>query len=159
MKKLLLPLLALIIGIGIGVAGSKFLLPGHGLKPGTTPTATAPAFNPKQAVAIQFDSVQSNLADSGHYINFSLSFSVMPTVLTAQGGVASAAAGSGGTGNAALDARIRNALLNLARSTSYQQLLSSGGVSTFKREVSLVLQSIFGPGTVHDIYFSQFLVQ
>lgn len=154
-----MPLIALIVGVVIGAGGVMFGLPGHTAKSQSNSAADLQAYNPKQAVTLQFNTINSNLADSGHYINFSVSFSVMPAVLQAQGGVVASGAGSGGTGSPVLDAKIRNALLDLSRSTTYGQLTSSGGVSTFKREVSVVLQSIFGAGTVHDVYFSQFLIQ
>jgi len=74
------------------------------------------------------------------------------------GGSAQGASG-GGTGSPALDARIRNALINLARSTSYSQLNSSGGTATFRLQVDEVLQSVFGPGTIGRVYFPSLLTQ
>lgn len=120
------------------------------------PPPISQTFSAKAAAPIAFTSVQSNLAASGHYINFSVTFSVMKANLVARGGLAGS---SSGTGNADLDAQIQNALLNLARSTSYQELTQTGGESVFKQGVSVALQSIFGPGSIGNIYFPTFLLQ
>lgn len=159
MKQILMWGLAFVVGIAVGAGGIVKGFPSL-LSKKPAPIVVADPYNPSKAVPVSFTGLESNLAGGSHYINFSLTFSVMPAALATQGGNAGAGGGgTGGTGNSDLNARIQNALLSLARSTSYHQLNAPGGVSTFKSEVSLVLQSIFGPNTVGHIYFPSFLTQ
>ncbi len=158
MKKILLFVIIFIVGLGAGAAGIVFLEPSM-LSHTPPPVIEAVPFSSKTAVAITETSIQSNLAGNSHYVSFDLEFEVMPAALTAAGGSATAASGGSGTGSAELDAKIRNQLIALARSTPYSELVSSGGMTVFKDQVSAILQSIFGPDSVSDIYFSNLLTQ
>ncbi|MCY0865282.1 MAG: flagellar basal body-associated FliL family protein [Sulfobacillus sp.] len=160
MKKVLVYLIVFILGVAGGAAGIIFLDPSL-LSHQPAPVVEALPYNPSQAVSVTETGIESNLSGNVHYVNFDVEFQVMPQALTGAGGTASGSgsSGSGGTGSPVLDARIRNALIALARSTTYQQLTSSGGMTVFKAEVSTVLQSIFGPGTIGNIYFPSFLTQ
>ena len=145
----------LLVGAGGIVEGFPALL-SH--KP--APIVEAAPFNRLTAVPVTYTGLPSTLSGGQHYLSYSLTFSVMPEALAAQGATAPASgSGTSGTGDPELDAKVENGLVSLARSTSYQQLTSAGGEDTFKAEVSLVLQSIFGPGTVGDIYFPSFMTQ
>lgn len=154
MRKILLPLLTLIVGMAIGAAGMRYLHPaqGHAV---ARPTLTVETFSANHAVPLSITSVQSNLAGGKHYINFSVAFSVMRQNFQAVNGKAGAKA----TLSPELTARLRNALLNLSRSTSFSQLTQGGGEAVFKQGVSVALQSVFGPGSVGKIYFPNFLLQ
>lgn len=123
------------------------------------PVVEALPFNAKKAIPITETGIQSNLAGQTHYVSFDLQFEVMPGALKSAGGKATASSSTSGTGSAELDAKIRNELIALARSTSYGQLTSSGGLTAFKAQVTEVLDSIFGPGAVGDVYFSNLLTQ
>lgn len=159
MKQFVMWGLAFVVGVAVGAGGIIKGFPAL-LSKRPAPIVVAAPYNPAKAVPVSFSSLQSNLAGGGHYINFSITFSVMPAALSTLGGKPSAGgSGTSGTGNPDLDARIQNALLNLARSTSYATLNAPGGMSTFKSEASLVLQSIFGPDTIGHIYFPTFLTQ
>ncbi len=148
-------LAGVVIGAGGIVKGFPALL-SH--KP--APIVEALAFNALKAVPVSYTGLESDLAGGKNYLSYSLTFSIMRQALTAQGGTPSSGSSTtSGTGNPVLDAKVENALLNLARSTSYQELSASGGEETFKAQVSLVLQSIFGPGTIGDVYFPTFLTQ
>lgn len=158
MKKLLLFLIIFIVGLGAGAAGIIFLEPSL-LSHTPAPVIEAVPFSAKTAITVTETGIQSNLANNSHYISFDLNFQVMPAALTAQGGTAAGASGGSGTGSAELDAKIRNELIALARSTPYSEFTSSGGLTVFKSQVSDILQSIFGPGSVSGIYFSNLLTQ
>lgn len=157
MKKLLLFLVVFVLGLGSGAAGVIFLMPSLVGK-GSGVTVQARSFHVSQAVSVTESGVESNLSDGNHYVRMDVEFLVMPQALSAQGGKASGS-GSGGTGSAVLDARIRNALIDLCRSTSYTSLTSSGGLSRFKANVLGQLEVIFGPGTVGHVYFPSILTQ
>ncbi|PSR23367.1 MAG: flagellar basal body protein FliL [Sulfobacillus acidophilus] len=158
MKKMLLFAVIFIVGLAVGAGGIIFLEPSM-LSHTPAPVVLSAPFNPKTAVSVTESGIESNLAQTDHYISFDLEFQVSPAALTSAGGSASGAAGGSGTGSATLDAQIRNELIALARSTSYAALTSSGGLTVFKAEVSEILQSIFGPGQVQNIYFSDLLTQ
>lgn len=158
MKKILLFIVIFIVGLGAGAAGIVFLEPSL-LSRTPAPVIESVPFSAKTAIAVTETGIQSNLAGNSHYVSFDLEFEVMPAALKAAGGMATAASGSSGTGSAVLDAKIRNQLIALARSTPYTEFTSSGGITVFKDQVSRVLQSIFGPGSVSDIYFSKLLTQ
>jgi flagellar basal body-associated protein FliL len=158
LKKILVYLVTFIVGLAAGAAGIVFLEPSL-LSHTPPPIVEAVPFNPKTAVSVTESDIQSNLAGIGHYVSFDLEFQVMPQALTAAGGSVAGAAGGSGTGSPVLDAKIRNQLIALARSTTYGELTSSGGLTVFKDEVSEILQSIFGPDTVGNIYFSDLLTQ
>ena len=158
MKKILVFVIVFVLGLAGGAAGIIFLQPSL-LSQKPAPVIEAVPFNPKTAVPVTETSIQSNLAGNTHYVSFDLEFQVMPAALTSAGGSVTGAAGGTGTGSSVLDARIRNQLIALARSTSYAELTGSGGLTVFKAEVSTMLQSIFGPGTVSNIYFSNLLTQ
>jgi flagellar basal body-associated protein FliL len=158
--RLLIPFLA---GLAIGAGGIYFGLPHmvHARVLAAEKAKFDPApFDAKTAVLVTEPKIESNLADQGHYISFALSFQVSPTAFTAAGGSASAAGASGsGTGSALLDAEIQNDVINVLRSTSYASLSTSGGLAALKSEISTVLQSIFGPGAIGAIYFSNLVTQ
>ncbi len=158
MKKILLFIIVFVVGLGAGAGGIIFLEPSM-LSHTPPPVIESAPFDPKTAVSITETGIQSNLAGNSHYVSFDLEFQVTPAALKAAGGVSSSASGGSGTGSSALDAQIRNQLIALARSTPYSVFLSSGGLTLFKDQVSEVLQSIFGPGTVKNIYFSNLLTQ
>ncbi len=158
MRNIIIYLVILIIGVGVGAGGIIYLEPSL-LSKTPAPVVESIPYNAAKAVPITETNIESNLANSSHYIRFDLQFSVAPPALISAGGSATAAAGGTGTGSAALDAKIRNAMINLARSTTYGQLTTSGGVSTFKLLVKEVLQSIFGPGTIGPIYFPNLITQ
>lgn len=158
MKKILLFVIIFIVGLGAGAAGIVFLEPSM-LSHTPPPVIASVPFNSKTAVSVTETGIQSNLAGNSHYVSFDLEFQVAGPALKSAGGTAAASSGSSGTGSAALDAQIRNQLIALARSTSYTEFSSSGGLTVFKSQVSDVLQSIFGPGTVKNIYFSNLLTQ
>ncbi|MCY0885393.1 MAG: flagellar basal body-associated FliL family protein [Firmicutes bacterium] len=157
-------LVAFLVGAAAGAAGLWFGFP-HLLTSRPAPAVTA-AFNPAQAVGVTEGDIESNLRQNGHYIRFTVSFAVMPQALKAAEAAAgqtdpasSSGGGSGGTGSAALDARIRNALIDLCLSTSYNALQSPGGLSAFKAAVKVQLEAIFGPGQVGAVYFPTLLTQ
>lgn len=156
-KRILLYGLILIIGAIGGASGIVFGAPSL-LSHAPRPVVESAPFNSAKAISITESGIQSNLSGSNHYVRFDVEFLVSPPALIAQGGSAQGASG-GGTGSPALDARIRNALINLARSTSYSQLNSSGGTATFRLQVDEVLQSVFGPGTIGRVYFPSLLTQ
>ncbi|MCY0881902.1 MAG: flagellar basal body-associated FliL family protein [Firmicutes bacterium] len=161
MKKIVGYILAFVLGLAGGAAGLIFGDPSL-LSHTPAPVIQAVPYNSQKAVPIAESNVESNLSSSGHYVRFDLEFSVMPQALTAAGVPASSSSSGSGSGTtlpAALNAKVLNALTNLARSTSYQQLESSGGVATFKAETTEVLESIFGPNSVGNVYFSTFLTQ
>lgn len=158
MKRILMLVGIFIVGLAIGAGGIIKFEPSL-LSKTPPPVVEAAPFNAKTAVSITESGIESNLAQTTHYISFDLEFQVAGPALTAAGGSASAAAGSGGTGSAPLDAEIRNQLIALARSTPYAEFSNSGGLTVFKDQVSEVLQSIFGPGTVQNVYFSNLLTQ
>lgn len=159
MKKILLFVIIFIVGLAAGAGGIIELEPSL-LSHTPAPVVEAAPFNAKTAVAITETGIESNLAQTQHYISFDLEFEVTPEALTTAGGSPTAAAGgSGGTGSTRLDAEIRNQLIALARSTPYAQFSNSGGITVFRDQVSEILQSIFGPGTVQDVYFSNLLTQ
>ncbi|NMP23076.1 flagellar basal body-associated FliL family protein [Sulfobacillus harzensis] len=158
MKKILLFVIVFIVGLGAGAAGIIFMEPSM-LSHTPPPVIESVPFNPQTAVPITETGIQSNLAGNTHYVSFDLEFEVMPAALKSAGGTATASSGSTGTGSALLDAKIRNQLIALARSTPYSEFTSSGGITVFKDQVSTILQSIFGPGSVSDVYFSNLLTQ
>ena len=127
MKKILLYVLVLVLGLAIGAGGIIYLEPSL-LSKTPAPVVESLPFNQKTAVSVTEAEIESNLSFPNHYISFEIEFSVTPQALMAQGGIATAASGGTGTGSANLDAKIRNAMINLARSTSYAQLTSSGGL-------------------------------
>jgi flagellar FliL protein len=147
-----------IIGLALGAGGIIKFEPSL-LSKTPAPVVVSAPFNAKTAVSVTETGIQSNLAQTSHYINFDLEFQVSGPALTTAGGSAAAAAGGTGTGSTSLDAEIRNKLIALARSTPYSEFTSSGGLTVFKSQVSDILQSIFGPGTVQNIYFSNLLTQ
>jgi flagellar basal body-associated protein FliL len=152
-------LVIFVVGVLVGAGGIVEGFPAL-LSHKPAPIVEAVPYNPLKAVPVSYTGIESDLDGGQHYVDFSLTFSVMPQALTTQGGAAqSSSSGTSGTGNALLDAKVENDLLNLARSTTYQQLSSPGGVDTFKAQVSVVLQSIFGPDTIGDVYFPSFLIQ
>lgn len=158
MKKILAYVLVLVLGLAIGAGGIIFFEPSL-LSKAPAPVVESLPFNPKTAVSVTESDIESNLSVPNHYISFELEFSVAPQALQAQGGSATAASGGTGTGSANLDAKIRNAMINLARSTSYGQLTSSGGLATFKAEIKEILEGIFGPGTIGQVYFPSLMTQ
>lgn len=155
---MLLFLVIFVVGLGAGAAGIVFLEPAL-LSHTPAPVIEAVAFNAKKAVTVTESGIQSNLAGNSHYVSFDLTFEVMPVALTAAGGSTAGASGGTGTGSPELDAKIRNQLIALARSTPYTEFSSSGGLTVFKAQVQNVLQSVFGPSSVEDIYFSNLLTQ
>lgn len=164
MKGIIRLLIPFIAGLAIGAGGLYFGLPHviHSRALAAAKVKLDPTpFDAKTAILVTEQKIESNLADQGHYISFSLSFQVSPTAFTAQGGNATAASssGNGGTGSALLDAEIQNDVINVLRSTSYASLATSGGLDALKSEISTVLQSIFGPGTIGSIYFSNLVTQ
>ncbi len=159
MKRILLFVGIFIVGLAIGAGGIIKFEPSL-LSHAPAPVIESAPFNPKTAVSVTESSVESNLAGGQHYINFNVTFEVTPAALTALGGSATAAAsGSGGTGSPQLDAEVRNQLIALCRATPYSLFSSSGGLTVFKDEVTEILESIFGPGTVRNVYFSNLLTQ
>lgn len=158
MRNVIIYFVILIVGIGVGAGGIIYLEPSL-LSKTPAPVVESIPYNAAKAVPITETNIESNLSNPSHYIRFDLQFSVAPEALTSAGGSATAAAGGTGTGSAALDAKIRNAMINLARSSAYSQLIASGGISTFKLQVKEVLESIFGPGTVGHVYFSNLITQ
>ncbi len=159
MKKILLFLMIFVVGLAVGAGGIIKLEPSL-LSHSPAPVVEAAPFNSKTAVSVTETGIQSNLAQAQHYISFDLEFEVTPAALTAAGGsVTAAAGGAGGTGSPKLDADIRNQLIALARSTSYAEFTNSGGLTVFRDQVSTILESIFGPGTIRDVYFSNLLTQ
>lgn len=159
MKRILLFVIIFVVGLAAGAGGIIKLEPSM-LSKAPSPVIESAPFSAKTAISITETGIESNLSQSQHYISFDLEFEVTPAALTSAGGNAAAATGgSGGTGSTKLDAEIRNQLIALARSTPYSQFSSSGGLTVFKADVSEILQSIFGPGTVQDVYFSNLLTQ
>ena len=159
MKKILLFVIIFVVGLGAGAGGIITLEPSM-LSKTPAPVIQSVPFDAKTAVSVSETSIQSNLAGNNHYVSFDLEFSVMPAALTSAGGSATAgSSGGSGTGSAQLDAEIRNQLIALARSTPYSLFSTSGGLTVFKAEVSEVLQSIFGPGSIGNVYFSNLLTQ
>ncbi len=158
MRKVMIYLLVWIVGIAMGAGGIIYLEPSM-LSKAPAPVVESLPYNPQTAVPITESDIESNLSNVNHYINFTLEFSVAPQALTTAGGSATAAAGGTGTGSTTLDAKIRNAMINLARSSSYGQLTSTGGLSTFKEQVTEVLEAIFGPGTIGQVYFPSLMTQ
>lgn len=156
MKRILVFVLVFVLGAAGGAAGVAVLAPGLLHK---TPPASTVAYSAQTGVTVTESGIESNLADVNHYIRFDIEFAVSPQALTAAGGTVAGAQGGSGTGSAILDARIRNALVDVCRSTSYGAVSTSGGLSTFKADVSEVLQSIFGPGSIGPIYFSSVITQ
>lgn len=158
MRNVIIYLVILIIGVGVGAGGIIYLEPSM-LSKTPAPVVEAIPYNAAKAVQITETNIESNLSNPSHYIRFDLQFAVAPQALKSAGGNATAAAGGTGTGSPGLDAKIRNAMINLARSSSYSQLTASGGISTFKLQVKEVLESIFGPGTVGQVYFPNLITQ
>ncbi len=158
MKKILLFIVIFIVGLAAGALGIVFMEPSM-LSHTPAPVIESVPFSSKKAVPVTETGIQSNLASNSHYVSFDLEFEVMPEALKSAGGTATASSGSSGTGSALLDAKIRNQLIALARSTPYTEFTSSGGITVFKDQVSEILQSIFGPGSVSNIYFSNLLTQ
>lgn len=161
MKRIMMLVLIFIGGLVVGAGGIVEGFPAL-LSHQPAPIVEAEPFSSTKAVPVSYTGLQANLNGGGHYLSYSLTFSVMPQALTALGGVASSGSGSSsssGTGNTSLDAKIENDLISLAHSTSYAQLTAPGGEATFKAQVSVVLQSIFGPGTIGPIYFPSFMYQ
>ncbi len=158
MRNIIIYLVILIIGVGTGTGEIIYLYPSL-LSKAPAPVVESIPYNAAKAVPITETNIESNLSNPSHYIRFDLQFSVEPQALTSAGGNATAAAGGTGTGSSRLDAKIRNALINLARSSSYSQITTSGGVSTFKLQVKEVLESIFGPGTIGQVYFPNLITQ
>lgn len=157
-KRILGFFLVFVIGVAVGAVG---LIKGDPslLSKRPAPVVESLPVNPLTAISVTEANIESNLAGSSHYVRFDVEFLVAPQALKAQGGNSQGGGSSGGTGSAALDARIRNALIDLARATTYSELTNSGGLSTFRLRVSEVLQSIFGPGTVAHIYFPTLVTQ
>lgn len=158
MKKLLVFVLVFVLGAGAGAAALIFGVPSL-LSHTPKPVVEALPYNPLTAIPVTESGIQSNLGSSGHYVSFNLEFDVALPALTAQGGTKAGADGGTGTGSTVLDAKIRNDLINLARSTPYHEFTTSGGLSTFKVQVKTVLESVFGPGTVGPVYFSSLMTQ
>ena len=158
MKRILIFVAIFVVGLAIGAGGIIKFEPSM-LSHAPPPVVESAPFNPKTAVSVSETGIQSNLAQTNHYINFDLEFEVSGSALTSAGGSATAATGGSGTGSAQLDAQIRNQLIALARSTPYSEFTTSGGLTVFKDQVSEILQSIFGPGTVQNVYFSNLLTQ
>lgn len=158
MKKVLIYVVIFLFGSGSGAAALVLGAPSL-LSHNPRPVVASVPYNPATAIGVTQTGIESNLATSGHYIRFDVEFSVTKAALLAQGGSTAAAQGNTGTGSAQLDAKIRNSLINLARSTPYQELTQSGGLSTFKTQVKGVLESIFGPGTIGPVYFSSLMTQ
>ncbi|AUW94961.1 MAG: flagellar basal body protein FliL [Sulfobacillus thermosulfidooxidans] len=158
MKKFLVFVLVFLLGAGAGAAGLIFGDPSL-LSHAPKPVVEALPYNPLTAVSVTESGIESNLGSSGHYVSFNVEFDVALAALTSQGGSKAGAEGGSGTGSPVLDARIRNDLINLARSTPYHEFTASGGLSTFKTQVRTVLESIFGPNTIGPIYFSSLMTQ
>ena len=158
MKRILLFVIIFVVGLGVGAGGIVTLFPSM-LSHTPPPVIQSAPFDPKTAVSITETGIQSNLAQSSHYVSFDLEFQVSPAALASAGGSAASASGGTGTGSPSLDAEIRNQLIALARSTNYSEFSTSGGLTVFKAQVSDILQSIFGPGSVQNIYFSNLLTQ
>lgn len=155
MKRLIVLVLVFVLGVGSG-GGAMFMFGKTVLGQGAAPPAP---FNAATAVSVVESSIQSNLAGGSHYVRFSVQFTVAPAALVAAGGTVAGAKGGAGTGSALLDAKIQQDLVELARSTSYTAVTSAGGMSTFRRLVQLVLESVFGNGTIGQVYFPSFLTQ
>jgi flagellar FliL protein len=157
-KKILIFVLIFLLGAGAGAAGLVFGAPAL-LSHAPKPVIEALPYNPETAVSVTESAIESNLGSSGHYLSFNLEFDVTPAGLRSQGGTTAGAAGGSGTGSPVLDAKIRNDLINLARSMPYNEFTSSGGLSTFKIQVKTVLEGVFGPGSIGPIYFSSLMTQ
>ncbi len=158
LKKILVFVIIFVVGLGAGAGGIITLEPSL-LSKTPPPVVQSVPFDAKTAVSVSETGIQSNLSGNNHYVSFDLEFSVMPAALTSAGGTVAGAAGGSGTGSAQLDAEIRNQLIALARATPYSLFSTSGGLTVFKAEVSEILQSIFGPGSIGKIYFSNLLTQ
>lgn len=158
MKRILVFVAIFVLGLAVGAGGIIKFKPSM-LSHTPPPVILSAPFDAKTAVSVTETGIQSNLAQTNHYISFDLDFQVSPAALTSAGGSAASASGGTGTGSSALDAEIRNQLIALARSTPYSEFANSGGLSVFRDQVSEILQSIFGPGTVQKIYFSNLLTQ
>ncbi len=155
MKRLMGWLLIFVLGAAAG-GGAMVVFGRSGLGP---TAAAAAAFNPRTAVTVTESSVQSNLAGGTHYVRFTVQFTVSPQALVAAGGTVAGAKGGAGTGSAQLDGEIQQDLVELARATSYTAVTSAGSMSTFRRMVKVVLESVFGNGTIGQVYFPSFLTQ
>lgn len=154
-------ILAFLAGLVVGAAGLYFGLPTviHSRAVAAAEVKLKPQpFDAKTADVITEGPIQSNLADAGHYVSLSFSFQVSPSAFAAAGG-SGAGGGSTGTGSTLLDARIQNLVTDILRSTSYTSLEQSGGTSVLKARLSAALQSIFGPGTIGAIYFTNLVTQ
>ena len=162
-KSLLRLVLIFLVGLVVGAGGVYFGVPSvvHARAEAAAKVKLQPTpFNPKTAVVVTESNLQSDLADPGHYIDLTLSFQVSEAAFVAAGGnPAAAQSGSGGTGSPLLDAKIDNAVIDVLRSTSYGALSSSGGLAVLKMDISTALQSLFGPGTIGGVYFSNLVTQ
>lgn len=161
MKKVLMFLIVFLLGLAGGAAGMYYGMPAmiHARAVAAAKVKLTPTpFNAAKAILVTESGLQSNLASPGHYIRMDLSFQVSPTAYQAQGGTTAGGA-SGGTGSPLLDARIQNMVLDILRSYSFQAVSTSGGLSALKVQISTGLQSIFGPGTIGHVYFSNLVTQ